>query len=408
MDNHRLIRLIKDPAHSTPDELKELAQLSVDHPYSAFLKIVLAKIAHVQQFPDEKNKVTSAAIATVDRVNFKSYLNASDWVISTDIIRETHPIVDPEKPSPLKEAEKSIIEPKHTPEKKKEELPPTAGITEKERLHDTPLSKQDEGEEKLSSELLKNIEEYKKNREHFEKLLDREQPVPEIKKPVKKTTQKKTSDKTAEKKPAKKDTEKKEEAPAPENKEIEKSAVKKPAKKKTSGQTERKKKTEKKQPSEEDMTANLRDALSDAPDIDTIRKVSEEKKAEGYEIHEEEDPKVIRKFLRKLEGNPEEGSTKPTKLKKEEQEEIIEQFIKTEPKIKKVKSPPAQKQREDLSLPSIKFSDNIISEHLAQIMINQGKLEKAIDIYKKLIWKFPQKKTYFASQIEVLKKKLDK
>jgi ABC-type Zn uptake system ZnuABC Zn-binding protein ZnuA len=41
-------------------------------------------------------------------------------------------------------------------------------------------------------------------------------------------------------------------------------------------------------------------------------------------------------------------------------------------------------------------------------MIKQGKHEKAIDIYKKLIWKFPQKKAYFATQIEELKKKLKK
>ena len=61
-------------------------------------------------------------------------------------------------------------------------------------------------------------------------------------------------------------------------------------------------------------------------------------------------------------------------------------------------------EKKDLSLPSVKFRDDIISENLACIMVKQGKHEKAIDIYKKLIWKFPQKKTYFASQIEELKK----
>ena len=49
--------------------------------------------------------------------------------------------------------------------------------------------------------------------------------------------------------------------------------------------------------------------------------------------------------------------------------------------------------------------DDIISESLAKIFVNQGKKEKAIDIYKKLIWKFPQKKALFAAQIEKLKKK---
>ncbi|HNG42094.1 MAG TPA: tetratricopeptide repeat protein, partial [Cyclobacteriaceae bacterium] len=50
------------------------------------------------------------------------------------------------------------------------------------------------------------------------------------------------------------------------------------------------------------------------------------------------------------------------------------------------------------------FADNVISETLVEILIRQGKKEKAIEVLKKLIWKFPQKKTYFAAQIEDLKK----
>ena len=38
-------------------------------------------------------------------------------------------------------------------------------------------------------------------------------------------------------------------------------------------------------------------------------------------------------------------------------------------------------------------------------MVKQGKLEKAQEIYNKLIWKFPEKKAYFVAQIEKLKKK---
>lgn len=50
------------------------------------------------------------------------------------------------------------------------------------------------------------------------------------------------------------------------------------------------------------------------------------------------------------------------------------------------------------------FGDNIVSETLAEILIKQGKKERAIEVLKKLIWKYPQKKAYFASQIESLKK----
>lgn len=46
---------------------------------------------------------------------------------------------------------------------------------------------------------------------------------------------------------------------------------------------------------------------------------------------------------------------------------------------------------------------DFVTENLAQIMVRQGKPEKAIDIYEKLILKYPQKNAYFASCIEKLK-----
>jgi hypothetical protein len=38
-------------------------------------------------------------------------------------------------------------------------------------------------------------------------------------------------------------------------------------------------------------------------------------------------------------------------------------------------------------------------------MLKQGKTDKAIEIYEKLIIKFPEKKSYFAEKIESLKNK---
>ena len=52
----------------------------------------------------------------------------------------------------------------------------------------------------------------------------------------------------------------------------------------------------------------------------------------------------------------------------------------------------------------MKYFKNSLKVVLALILIKQGKKEKAIEVLKKLIWKFPQKKTYFAAQIEDLKK----
>ena len=56
----------------------------------------------------------------------------------------------------------------------------------------------------------------------------------------------------------------------------------------------------------------------------------------------------------------------------------------------------------DLSERSSAFTDNIVSETLVEILIKQGKKGKAVEVLRKLIWKFPQKKAYFAAQIDEL------
>jgi hypothetical protein len=95
----------------------------------------------------------------------------------------------------------------------------------------------------------------------------------------------------------------------------------------------------------------------------------------------------------------------PANEKQKEQLDIIDHFIKTQPSISNAKDKAVNTQEGDLS--SIKtgeFGDNIVSETLVELLLKQGKKDKAIEVLKKLIWKFPQKKAYFAAQIEELKK----
>jgi len=119
--------------------------------------------------------------------------------------------------------------------------------------------------------------------------------------------------------------------------------------------------------------------------------------------------------VNKKKGNPGENiiaeivSTKqeiePENEKQKEQLKIIEQFIKTQPSISNPKDKPIAVPEGDLAtIKTGEFSDNIVSETLVEILVKQGKKDKAIEVLKKLIWKFPQKKAYFAAQIEELKK----
>jgi tetratricopeptide (TPR) repeat protein len=84
------------------------------------------------------------------------------------------------------------------------------------------------------------------------------------------------------------------------------------------------------------------------------------------------------------------------------QQQIIEGFMKKNPRI----------QRQDNNLEPVTIdlsgrvaesgSGSIETEAFAKILIRQGKIEKAIDLYQKLILKKPEKRNYFAKKLSEL------
>ncbi len=86
------------------------------------------------------------------------------------------------------------------------------------------------------------------------------------------------------------------------------------------------------------------------------------------------------------------------------QMEIIESFIEKETKLNPLRANlNDQSEQEDL----IKKRNNgpatsIVSEGMAKILLRQGKIEKAIEMYEQLILKKPEKKAYFAEKIKEL------
>ncbi len=93
--------------------------------------------------------------------------------------------------------------------------------------------------------------------------------------------------------------------------------------------------------------------------------------------------------------------------KKVLQSELIDKFIQANPRIEPVKDP-SKVSTEDISKPFTEREGEFVTETLARIYINQGYYSKAIDIYKELSLKFPEKSSYFASQIELVKVHLKK
>ncbi len=85
-----------------------------------------------------------------------------------------------------------------------------------------------------------------------------------------------------------------------------------------------------------------------------------------------------------------------------EQRELISNFREKPIRLPKEQMD-EQHDQPDLSEKSTHLNDNMLSEGFARLLVKQNKKPEAIEIYRKLILKFPEKKTYFADQIEKLK-----
>lgn len=83
--------------------------------------------------------------------------------------------------------------------------------------------------------------------------------------------------------------------------------------------------------------------------------------------------------------------------------DLINRFLKTQPRIKTPAGVPLPAEEQtDLSVRSTSVGGGLASESLATIMVRQGKIDKAIEIYERLMERQPEKKAYFAAQIQQL------
>jgi tetratricopeptide (TPR) repeat protein len=80
--------------------------------------------------------------------------------------------------------------------------------------------------------------------------------------------------------------------------------------------------------------------------------------------------------------------------------DLIEKFIQENPSISKAKADAYT--APSLAKMSVVDNDDLVTETLARVYMKQGHYDKAIKTYQKLSLKIPEKKAFFASQIEVI------
>ena len=142
------------------------------------------------------------------------------------------------------------------------------------------------------------------------------------------------------------------------------------------------------------------------PEID-LNKSQEELSREMFLL--EEKRKSLDELKALIEQRIAELEREKAKPKKEQKimskSEIIDKFIAENPQISRPKHDFYDPMT--VAQASVVDKENIISETLATIYLNQGYVEKAISIYEKLSLKNPEKSVYFAELIEKAKNKFN-
>ncbi len=78
---------------------------------------------------------------------------------------------------------------------------------------------------------------------------------------------------------------------------------------------------------------------------------------------------------------------------------------KSDSEIKEKKAKKKKKKKKKVTEKSVAMDSTLVSEPLANLLVNQGHFEQAIDMYEKLSLIFPEKSSFFAAKIEEIKHK---
>lgn len=353
MNKQKLSHLLKNSHEISSPDREELHELVKQYPYSQILHTLVAKANISAKTAIAQNTLSYAAMYATDRQVLKNFIQGDDKNVEHTAEKSSVKAPISKTAATVKKEVQRITE----SDKKQQE--PVFKINQQPQvkitIDDSKISENNE----LRNEVWANLNELKASKSNYMQWLEKspvrpsEKEQPKVKRTLK-------------------------------NKDVE--IVKKAIATKKAVVSSIKEKVKPK-PTKATKTSKSKVTKTEKPA--KAKKVAEKKSA-TKKVAPKKKPEVKTKAIKKA----------PLK----EQIQIIDKFIDKKPSISSRAITTTMGEQEDLSIESTKFGEDLVSENLALILVEQGKTEKAIDIYKKLIWKFPQKKAYFAAQIEELTK----
>jgi hypothetical protein len=159
-------------------------------------------------------------------------------------------------------------------------------------------------------------------------------------------------------------------------------------------------KTEERELKTEDRESKIEDRVQ--PEA---RSLQPEEKAPIVPVVEEDEEARLKRLKQIVEARLKQIALEKDEIPEPEdpvltKEELVDKFIKEEPSISRPKPEFFNPVKEAKS--SQEDRAGLVTETLARIHIQQGNIDKAIEIYRKLSLNFPEKSSYFAAQIEKL------